>query len=143
VESRQSQELSLFAEPDRANACRGSRPGRTPRVDRYHLCFALGRAFEDRNEYAQSWRFYERGNQLKRAESRYQPEIIETNTRSQIEVCTAQFFAARAGVGLPDPDPIFVVGLPRPGSTLIEQILASHSQLEGTRELAELQGYRA
>jgi tetratricopeptide (TPR) repeat protein len=108
-------------------------------VDRYHLCFALGRAFEDRNEYAQSWRFYERGNELKRAESRYQPEIIETNTRSQIEVCTAQFFAARAGVGLADPDPIFVVGLPRSGSTLIEQILASHSQLEGTHELAELQ----
>jgi tetratricopeptide (TPR) repeat protein len=108
-------------------------------VDRYHLCFALGRAFEDRNEYAQSWRFYERGNQLKRAESRYQPETIETNTRSQIEVCTAQFFAERAGVGLPDPDPIFVVGLPRSGSTLIEQILASHSQLQGTHELAELQ----
>jgi tetratricopeptide (TPR) repeat protein len=108
-------------------------------VDRYHLCFALGRAFEDRNEYAQSWRFYERGNELKRAESRYQPEIIDTNARSQIEVCTAQFFAARAEAGVPDPDPIFVVGLPRSGSTLIEQILASHSQVEGTHELAELQ----
>jgi predicted Zn-dependent protease len=108
-------------------------------ADRYHLCFALGKAFEDRNEYAESWQFYERGNALKRAGSRYHPEITETNTRQQIEVCTAQFFAARVGVGVPDPDPIFVVGLPRSGSTLIEQILASHSQVEGTQELSEIQ----
>jgi len=108
-------------------------------VDRYHLCFALGKAFEDRNEYAESWQFYERGNRLKRAESRYHPDITETNTRKQIEVCTAQFFASRAGVGVPDPDPILVVGLPRSGSTLIEQILASHSQVEGTQELAVVQ----
>jgi tetratricopeptide (TPR) repeat protein len=110
-----------------------------PPVDRYHLCFALGKAFEDRNEYAESWQFYERGNALKRAESRYHPDITETNTRKQIEVCTAQFFAARAGVGVPDSDPIFIVGLPRSGSTLIEQILASHSQVEGTQELADVQ----
>jgi tetratricopeptide (TPR) repeat protein len=108
-------------------------------VDRYHLCFALGKALEDRNEYAESWQFYERGNRLKRAESRYHPDITETNTRQQIEICTAQFFAARACVGVPDPDPIFIVGLPRSGSTLIEQILASHSQVEGTQELAEIQ----
>ena len=108
-------------------------------VDRYHLCFALGKAFEDRNEYAESWQFYERGNALKRAESRYHPDITETNTRQQIEVCTAQFFAARVGVGVPDPDPIFIVGLPRSGSTLIEQILASHSQVEGTQELSDIQ----
>jgi tetratricopeptide (TPR) repeat protein len=108
-------------------------------VDRYHLCFALGKAFEDRDEYAESWQFYERGNALKRAESRYHSEITETNTGKQIEVCTAQFFAARAGVGVPDPDPILIVGLPRSGSTLIEQILASHSQVEGTQELADIQ----
>jgi tetratricopeptide (TPR) repeat protein len=108
-------------------------------VDRYHLCFALGKAVEDRNEYAESWQFYERGNALKRAESRYHPEITETNTRKQIEVCTAQFFAARAGVGVPAPDPIFIIGLPRSGSTLIEQILASHSQVEGTQELSDIQ----
>jgi tetratricopeptide (TPR) repeat protein len=108
-------------------------------VDRYHLCFALGNALEDRNEYVESWQFYVRGNALKRAESRYHPDIAETNTRKQIEVCTAQFFAARASVGVPDPDPIFIVGLPRSGSTLIEQILASHSQVEGTQELADVQ----
>jgi tetratricopeptide (TPR) repeat protein len=111
----------------------------TTTVDRYHLCFALGKALEDRRDYARSWQYYERGNALKRAESRYRPEIIETNTRRQIEVCTAEFFAARAGAGAPDRDPIFIVGLPRSGSTLIEQILASHSQVEGTRELPELQ----
>jgi Sulfotransferase family len=60
------------------------------------------------------------------------------NTRQQIEVCTGQFFAARAAVGAPEPDPIFVVGLPRSGSTLIEQILASHSQVDGTLELPEI-----
>ena len=108
-------------------------------VDRCHLCFALGKAFEDRNEYAESWQFYERGNALKRAESHYHPEITEANTRWQIEVCTARFFAERAGFGVPDPDPILIVGLPRSGSTLIEQILASHSQVEGTQELADIQ----
>jgi tetratricopeptide (TPR) repeat protein len=113
-------------------------------VDRAHLCFALGKAFEDRNEFAESWQFYERGNALKRAESRYHPDIIETNARRQMEVCTARFFAARLGAGVEDSDPIFpcpifIVGLPRSGSTLIEQILASHSQVEGTQELAEIQ----
>jgi hypothetical protein len=113
-------------------------PGTGP-VDRYHLCFALGKAFEDRNEFAESWQFYERGNALKRAESRYDPDIIETSMRRQMEVFTPEFFAARAGAGVPDPDPIFIVGLPRSGSPLIEQILASHSLVEGTPELAEIQ----
>jgi tetratricopeptide (TPR) repeat protein len=110
----------------------------TPPIDRYHLCFALGKAFEDRGEFEQSWRYYERGNVLKRAESRYRPEIIETNTRQQIETCTHKFFAERDGAGDPSPDPIFIVGLPRAGSTLLEQILASHSQIDGTQELADI-----
>jgi tetratricopeptide (TPR) repeat protein len=108
-------------------------------VDRYHLCFALGKALEDRNEYAESWQFYERGNALKRAESHYHPDINEANTRKQMEVFTAQFFAERTGAGVPDSEPIFIVGLPRSGSTLIEQILASHSQVEGTQELPDIQ----
>jgi tetratricopeptide (TPR) repeat protein len=108
-------------------------------VDRYHLSFALGKAFEDLKEYSESWQFYERGNALKRAESLYSPEITETNTRKQIEVCSAQFFAERAGFGVSDPDPIFIVGLPRSGSTLIEQILASHSRVESTQELPDIQ----
>ncbi|MGH8254093.1 MAG: sulfotransferase family protein, partial [Steroidobacteraceae bacterium] len=109
------------------------------RIDRYHLSFALGKALEDRAEYADSFRCYALGNALKRAESHYQPEIIEANTREQIAVCNADFFAHLPGCGAPDPDPIFIVGLPRSGSTLVEQILASHSQVEGTQELANIQ----
>jgi tetratricopeptide (TPR) repeat protein len=108
-------------------------------VDRYHLCFALGKALEDRGEYAQSWDYYERGNALKLAQSRYRPEVTEINTRRQIEVCSAQFFAAHTDAGVPDPDPIFIIGLPRSGSTLIEQILASHSMVSGTQELFDIQ----
>jgi tetratricopeptide (TPR) repeat protein len=108
-------------------------------ADRYHLCFALGKALEDRGEAAESWQYYERGNALKRAESRYRPETFEINTRKQIEVCTPEFFRRRADWGSPRPDPIFIVGLPRSGSTLIEQILASHSLVDGTQELADIQ----
>jgi tetratricopeptide (TPR) repeat protein len=112
-------------------------PG-TPAADRLHLCFALGKAHEDRGNYADSFDFYERGNALKRTESRYRPEIIERNTQLQIATCTREFFEARQGWGAGNPDPIFIVGLPRAGSTLIEQILASHSRVEGTQELAEI-----
>jgi tetratricopeptide (TPR) repeat protein len=108
-------------------------------VDRAHLCFALGKALEDRGETAESWEYYQRGNALKRSESRYRPEILETNTAQQIEVCTEAFFQARRGWGDPRPDPIFILGLPRSGSTLLEQILASHSQVEGTQELSDVQ----
>jgi tetratricopeptide (TPR) repeat protein len=108
-------------------------------VDRQHLCFALGKALEDAGQFGASWRWYEEGNALKRAESRYRPEVMETNTRLQKAVCTPDFFAARRGWGDPSPDPIFIVGLPRSGSTLIEQILASHSQVEGTQELPDIQ----
>jgi hypothetical protein len=83
--------------------------------------------------------FYKRGNALKRSESKYVPEITEDNTQAQKRVCTRSFFAERSGWGDPSPDPIFVLGLPRAGSTLIEQILASHSQVEGTLELSDVQ----
>ncbi len=110
----------------------------TPLVDRYHLCFALGKALEDRADYADSFRYYDQGNQLKHGEIRYKPELMERNTRLQKAVCTREFFASRAGVGCPAADPIFIVGLPRAGSTLLEQILASHSQVEGTMELSDI-----
>ncbi len=115
-----------------------ARPGISP-ADRYHLCFALGKALEDRGDYEKSYRYYERGNQLKHAEIRYRPEIIERNTRMQMGTCTRELLARRAGVGSGKADPIFIVGLPRSGSTLLEQILASHSRVEGTHELADIQ----
>jgi tetratricopeptide (TPR) repeat protein len=107
-------------------------------ADRYHLCFALGKALEDRGEYAESFAFYERGNALKKIECRYRPEPLERNAQLQAAVCTREFFAARRGVGCPYSSPIFIVGLPRSGSTLIEQILSSHSRVEGTMELANI-----
>jgi hypothetical protein len=110
----------------------------TPMVDRYHLCFALGKALEDRGQYSQSFEYYARGNALKRAESHYQPELLERNTRLQIAVCTPALFARHRDSGARAIDPIFIVGLPRSGSTLIEQILASHSAVEGTHELADV-----
>jgi tetratricopeptide (TPR) repeat protein len=120
----------------------------TTLIDRYHLCFALGKAYEDRKLYNVSFRFYERGNALKRAESRYRAELLEQNTANQKRICTREFFRARAGYGAASREPIFILGMPRAGSTLLEQILASHSQVEGTQELAnvpravlDLQGY--
>jgi tetratricopeptide (TPR) repeat protein len=110
----------------------------TPAVDRYHLCFALGKALEDRADYAESFKFYERGNALKKSESHFRIEPIERNTRLQKMVFTRQFLAARGAKGCPEADPIFIVGLPRAGSTLVEQILASHSRVEGTMELANI-----
>ncbi len=110
----------------------------TPLVDRCHLCFALGKALEDRQQYEESFEYYVRGNALKRAESQYQPELLERNTRLQIAICTPELFARHRDSGAPDADPIFIVGLPRSGSTLIEQILASHSAIDGTHELADV-----
>ena len=127
-----------FADDEIARMRQEESNRRTQPVDRYHLCFALGKALEDRGEYAESFTYYERGNALKKSTSLYRAESIERNARLQMEVCTAEFFAARRGVGCAAPDPIFIVGLPRSGSTLIEQILASHSQVEGTMELAEI-----
>jgi tetratricopeptide (TPR) repeat protein len=108
-------------------------------TDRHHLCFALAKASEDRGEFAESFHYYEQGNALKREESNYRPELIERNTRQQIEICAPDLFVRMQGAGAPDPDPIFIVGLPRSGSTLLEQILASHSQVEGTQELPNVQ----
>jgi len=127
-----------FAEAELAQMRAAEAAPATSRIDRYHLCFALGKALEDRLAYAESFACYDRGNALKRAESPYRPEALELNTRQQIEVCTPALFAQHRAAGTPATDPIFIVGLPRSGSTLIEQILASHSAVEGTQELAEV-----
>ncbi len=109
--------------------------------DRVYLCFALGKAAEDRGDYASSWRYYERGNAVRRLTSRYRPDVVESRALQLKQVFTAEFFAARDGWGVTDPAPIFILGLPRSGSTLIEQILASHSRVEGTQELTEIDRY--
>ena len=110
-------------------------------MDRAYLCFALGKALEDRGDYAASWRYYERGNAVRRLASRYRPEGAEASAARLKEVFTHEFFAARAGWGETDTAPIFIVGLPRSGSTLVEQILASHALVEGTQELAAIGRY--
>jgi len=106
--------------------------------DRAHLCFALGKALEDRADYGGSWVFYECGNSLVRANCGYRPEAIEDNAHRLIEICSEEFFVARTGAGATARDPIFIVGLPRSGSTLLEQILASHSEIDGTQELQDI-----
>ena len=104
-------------------------------LDRIQICFALGKAFEDRKNYVDSFRYYERGNTLKLPSTFYDPEQLHKRVDAQISTCTREFFEERASAGTPTADPIFIVGLPRAGSTLLEQILASHSMVDGTMEL--------
>jgi tetratricopeptide (TPR) repeat protein/exonuclease VII small subunit len=106
--------------------------------DRYHLCFALGKALEDHGAYEESFIYYERGNRLKREEVGYDWRRIAQEIDRQIAHCTPALFADKAGSGNTAKDPIFILGLPRAGSTLLEQILASHSQVEGTMELPNI-----
>ena len=107
-------------------------------LDRVYLCFALGKAYEDRENFEASFRYYARGNALKKAQSRYDAARMSEDLRAQQQVCTDELFESRSGVGHPAPDPIFIVGLPRAGSTLLEQILSSHSQIDGTLELPNI-----
>jgi hypothetical protein len=100
--------------------------------------FALGKAHEDAGQYAEAFRNYELGNELRLAKLGYDPDITTRYVRRSKALLTRQFFTERAGYGSPAPDPIFIVGLPRAGSTLIEQILASHSRVEGTMELPNI-----
>lgn len=106
--------------------------------DRYHLCFAMGKALEDRGEYAGAFEYYERGNRLKREELKYSPARLAKEMQLQRELVTTDLLERFSGAGCGARDPIFIVGLPRAGSTLLEQILASHSQVEGTMELPNI-----
>jgi len=106
--------------------------------DRLHLEFAAGKALEDAGEYETSFRHYAQGNAIRHAQLHYSADDTHARVQHIRAHYTRDFFAARAGAGSPARDPIFVVGLPRAGSTLIEQILSSHSQVEGTMELPEV-----
>jgi tetratricopeptide (TPR) repeat protein len=100
--------------------------------------FALGKALEDRAEYADSFRHYDSGNTLRLRQIPYSADENTARLRRACETFTAEFFAARKGSGSTAAEPIFIVGLPRAGSTLVEQILASHPLVEGTMELPDL-----
>ncbi|MEJ0045837.1 MAG: sulfotransferase [Rhodospirillales bacterium] len=109
-----------------------------PVEDRMHFCYALGRALEQAGDYAESFAQYAEGARLRRGMIEYSADETHQNVERARETFTASFFAQHRNVGVPDPAPIFVIGLPRSGSTLIEQILSSHSEVEGTMELADI-----
>jgi len=106
--------------------------------NRAHFAFALGKAFEDRGRFDDSFEHYRLGNQIRHKLQRYNARANAVNAARQIRTLNETFFAGREGWGCPAHGPIFIVGLPRAGSTLLEQILASHSQVEGTAELPDI-----
>jgi tetratricopeptide (TPR) repeat protein len=105
---------------------------------RVHFLFTLGKAWEDQREYARAFGYYADACSTQRMRIAYDPVDTEVINERIREVLTAAFIADHTGLGCADPAPIFIVGLPRSGSTLIEQILASHSQVEGTAELPDV-----
>jgi tetratricopeptide (TPR) repeat protein len=106
---------------------------------RVHFAFSLGKAFEDRKDYDQAFEYYALANQLHRDTIAYDPVQTSVAHGRMRETFSSEFFAERGEAwGCADPDPIFIVGLPRSGSTLLEQILASHSQVDGTSELPDI-----
>ena len=112
--------------------------GEPERDDRLHLHFALGKAYGDRGKAEPSFRHFAAGNALRKEELGHDPDAIAAQVDAAIAVLTPEFLAERRAWGDPSPDPIFILGLPRAGSTLVEQILACHSQIEGTMELPDL-----
>jgi tetratricopeptide (TPR) repeat protein len=106
--------------------------------ERLHFYFATGKALEDAGDFAASFAAYAEGNRLRRNEIHYDAVESTARLRRSRTLYTPDFLRERAGLGCEAPDPIFIVGLPRSGSTLLEQILASHSQVEGTMELPDI-----
>jgi tetratricopeptide (TPR) repeat protein len=107
-------------------------------MERIYVYFALGKAFEDHQDYSKSFNYYQLGNNLKRNSSSYDADKMSDELMAQRNHCTSALFAAHQGHGCGMPDPIFIVGLPRSGSTMLEQILSSHSQVDGTLELPNI-----
>lgn len=106
--------------------------------DRLHLHFALGKAYDDAGDVEPAFRHYTAGNAIRAGQLGYDAADTSAIVDAAIATCTADFFTARADMGDPAPDPVFILGMPRAGSTLIEQILASHSAIEGTMELPDI-----
>jgi len=107
-------------------------------MDRVYIKFALAKAYEDREDYDIAFQYYQAGNQLKKSESRYDADQITAEFELQKQVCVPALFEDQAASGYKAQDPIFIVGLPRAGSTLLEQILSSHSLVDGTLELPNI-----
>jgi len=110
----------------------------TPQIDKTQMHFALGKAYEDSKDYDTAFSHYQAGNTLKRETSNHSKEQLDIRISTQLDVCTAELFERLKDVGHDAPDPIFILGLPRAGSTLLEQILASHSKVDGTMELHDI-----
>jgi predicted Zn-dependent protease len=110
----------------------------TRQDDIFHLHFSLGKALEDAKDYAASFRHYDQGNRLRRTMVRHDAAGFSAEVVATAQTFAAAFLEQMGEGGCPAPDPIFIVGLPRSGSTLVEQILASHSEVEGTMELPEM-----
>ena len=106
--------------------------------DAFHLHFALGKAMEERSDHDAAFAHYAKANALRSAELQYDPQTVGKQVDKIIAVCTPKFLGSHAGQGHAASDPIFIIGMPRAGSTLIEQILASHSMVEGTMELPDI-----
>lgn len=106
--------------------------------DRLHLHFALGKAYADRAEAEPAFRHYAAGNAVRKAELGHDPDAVAAQVDAVEQILTPAFMAARRDWGNASPDPVFIIGLPRAGSTLVEQILSSHSQVEGTMELPDI-----
>ena len=104
-------------------------------LSQVNFLFALAKAHEDRKDYDTAWHYYEEGNAKQRLLVSYDPVLTESTNDDLVEYFDKAFFKDRTGSGNPDPSPIFVLGMPRSGSTLVEQIIASHSRVEGTSEL--------
>lgn len=107
-------------------------------MDKVYLSFAQGKAREDAADFEGAFRHYALGNELKQSQTHYKASDTTTDFADQKRACTKELFASHAGQGCQAPDPIFIVGLPRAGSTLLEQILSSHSQIDGTLELPNI-----
>jgi len=105
---------------------------------RVNFFLSLGKHYENEKDYGRAFEHYQRGNDLRREHEIYDPVQTQVVHDRIIEVFSREFLEERKGWGDPDDSPILVVGLPRSGSTLIEQILASHSMVEGTMELPDL-----
>lgn len=108
------------------------------REDVFHLHFSLGKAFEDARDHAASFAHYDKGNTLRRTMILHDADAFSAEVEAAQRTFTSAFIATMGDGGCPAPDPIFVVGLPRSGSTLVEQILSSHPMIEGTMELPEM-----